>query len=200
VSEYDGKQVVGIDVHRHRSVIVRQTVAGEQLLGGEGQCARGAGASRACTSRSPTCSGFVAGCCWRTPRWIVRIGPGNSLCRVIEVFDFEIDTVGRQKPAPSPEGHTHSHRARHPPAPPARGDPHTMATQLGVLNPAQQLYRIPEAMQLLAMSRSVMYEQLRANRLRSVKQRRTRLIPVSAIREYVELLEKEAEVNHDQAA
>ena len=75
-----------------------------------------------------------------------------------------------------------------------------MATQLGVLNPAQQLYRIPEAMQLLAMSRSVMYEQLRANRLRSVKQGRTRLIPVSAIREYVELLEKEAEVNRDQAA
>jgi excisionase family DNA binding protein len=42
----------------------------------------------------------------------------------------------------------------------------------------QQLYRIPEAMQLLAMSRSVMYEQLRANRLRSVKQGRSRLIPV----------------------
>jgi len=31
VSEYDGKQFVGIDLHRHRSVIVRQTVAGEQL-------------------------------------------------------------------------------------------------------------------------------------------------------------------------
>jgi hypothetical protein len=31
MSGYDGKQFVGIDVHRHRSVIVRQTVAGEQL-------------------------------------------------------------------------------------------------------------------------------------------------------------------------
>ena len=31
MSEYDGKQFVGIDLHRHRSVIVRQTVAGEQL-------------------------------------------------------------------------------------------------------------------------------------------------------------------------
>src|SRR4030088_1831637 len=31
VSEYDGKQFVGIDLHRHRSVIVRQTVEGEQL-------------------------------------------------------------------------------------------------------------------------------------------------------------------------
>jgi hypothetical protein len=31
VSEYDGKQFVGIDLHRNRSVIVRQTVEGEQL-------------------------------------------------------------------------------------------------------------------------------------------------------------------------
>jgi transposase len=31
VSEYDGQQYVGIDLHRHRSVIVRQNAAGEQL-------------------------------------------------------------------------------------------------------------------------------------------------------------------------
>jgi len=31
VSEYDGKQFVGIDLHRHRSVIVRQDVEGNQL-------------------------------------------------------------------------------------------------------------------------------------------------------------------------
>lgn len=31
MSEYDGKQFVGIDLHRHRSVIVRQSEAGEQL-------------------------------------------------------------------------------------------------------------------------------------------------------------------------
>src|SRR4051812_18962150 len=30
-AEYDGKQVVGIDLHRHRSVIVRMTEAGERL-------------------------------------------------------------------------------------------------------------------------------------------------------------------------
>mgnify|MGYP005819263343 CR=1 FL=1 len=29
--EYDGKQFVGIDLHRQRSVIVRQTESGEQL-------------------------------------------------------------------------------------------------------------------------------------------------------------------------
>ncbi|GAF48264.1 hypothetical protein RW1_051_00280 [Rhodococcus wratislaviensis NBRC 100605] len=31
MSEYDGKQFVGIDLHRQRSVIVRQTDSGEQL-------------------------------------------------------------------------------------------------------------------------------------------------------------------------
>ena len=28
---YDGRQVVGIDLHRHRSVLVRMTGSGEQL-------------------------------------------------------------------------------------------------------------------------------------------------------------------------
>jgi excisionase family DNA binding protein len=54
------------------------------------------------------------------------------------------------------------------------------------------LYRIPEAMVLLGMSRTVIYEQIRAGRLRSVKQGRARLIPGSAIAEYVALLEREA--------
>ena len=31
MSEYDGTQFVGIDLHRQRSVIVRQTEAGEQF-------------------------------------------------------------------------------------------------------------------------------------------------------------------------
>ncbi|KFU82286.1 DNA binding domain-containing protein, excisionase family [Amycolatopsis lurida] len=75
-----------------------------------------------------------------------------------------------------------------------------MNVNLGELDPAKQLYRIPEAMHLLAMGRSVIYEQIRSNRLRSVKQGRARLIPVSAIRDYVALLEKEAEVMDDQAA
>jgi excisionase family DNA binding protein len=54
------------------------------------------------------------------------------------------------------------------------------------------LYRIPEAMRLLSMSRSVIYEQIRAGRLRSVRQGRTRLIPAAAIADYVALLETEA--------
>jgi excisionase family DNA binding protein len=56
-----------------------------------------------------------------------------------------------------------------------------------------QLYRIPDAMRLLSMSRSVIYEQLRAGRLRSVRQGRTRLIPATAIADYIALLEAEAE-------
>lgn len=59
----------------------------------------------------------------------------------------------------------------------------------------RQLYRIPDAILLLSMSRSMLYEQIRAGRLRSVTQGRTRLIPATAIREYVALLMSEAEVS-----
>lgn len=31
MDEYDGRQIVGIDLHRRRSVIVRMTPAGERL-------------------------------------------------------------------------------------------------------------------------------------------------------------------------
>lgn len=60
---------------------------------------------------------------------------------------------------------------------------------------AKKLYRIPEAMRLLSLSRSVIYNQIRAGRLRSVKEGSTRLIPADAIAEYVALLEAEAEAN-----
>lgn len=67
--------------------------------------------------------------------------------------------------------------------------------------PEKHLYRITEAMVLLSISRSAIYEQIRVGRLRSVKQGRTRLIPALAICEYVELLEQEAqEGNHAQTA
>lgn len=56
-----------------------------------------------------------------------------------------------------------------------------------------QLYKVSDTMRALSMSRTVVFELLRSGRLRSVKQGRTRLIPASAIREYVALLEKEAE-------
>lgn len=54
------------------------------------------------------------------------------------------------------------------------------------------LYRIPEAMRLLSLSRSVIYEQIRSGRLHTVKQGRTRLVPESSITDYVALLETES--------
>jgi excisionase family DNA binding protein len=56
----------------------------------------------------------------------------------------------------------------------------------------RQLYRITDAMVVLSMSRSAIYEQIRSGRLRSVTQGRSRLIPAAAIAEYIALLELEA--------
>jgi excisionase family DNA binding protein len=55
-----------------------------------------------------------------------------------------------------------------------------------------QLYRIPEAMRVLSLSRSVIYDLMRSGRLRSVRQGRARLIPATAIADYIALLEREA--------
>ena len=57
----------------------------------------------------------------------------------------------------------------------------------------RQLYRIPDVMEMLSLSRSVLYEQIRAGRLRTVTQGRTRLVPASAIADYVALLVREAD-------
>lgn len=56
----------------------------------------------------------------------------------------------------------------------------------------KQLYRVPEAMRLLSLSRTVIYELIRSGRLRSVTQGRARLIPATAIADYVALLESES--------
>jgi excisionase family DNA binding protein len=53
------------------------------------------------------------------------------------------------------------------------------------------LYRITEAMDVLSVSRSVIYQEMRAGRLRWVKRGRSRLISASAIADYVALLEHE---------
>jgi excisionase family DNA binding protein len=60
------------------------------------------------------------------------------------------------------------------------------------MKPDKQLYRVPEAMAVLSLSRSTIYELIRSGRLRSVTEGRSRLIPASAIAEYVILLESEA--------
>ena len=57
--------------------------------------------------------------------------------------------------------------------------------------PFRALYRIPEAMALLSMSRTVIYQEMRAGRLRYVRQGTDRRISHTAITEYVALLERE---------
>lgn len=54
------------------------------------------------------------------------------------------------------------------------------------------LFRVSEAAEVLSLSRSVVFDLMRMGRLRSVKEGRTRLIPLSALRDYVTLLEREA--------
>ncbi len=67
-------------------------------------------------------------------------------------------------------------------------------TPLTPPTPDVQLYRLPEVMRILSLSRSAVYEQLRSGRLRSVKQGRARLVPAAAVADYVALLQREAEV------
>lgn len=54
------------------------------------------------------------------------------------------------------------------------------------------LYRVPEVMAMLSLSRTVIYELIRSERLRTVRQGRARLIPAAAVAEYVALLERES--------
>jgi excisionase family DNA binding protein len=54
------------------------------------------------------------------------------------------------------------------------------------------LYRPIDAARLLNLSRSTIFDLMRTGRLRSVKEGRVRLIPASAIADYVALLEREA--------
>lgn len=69
----------------------------------------------------------------------------------------------------------------------------TMVARLEMHTVEVQLYKVSDVMQVLSMSRTVVFELLRSGRLRPVKQGRIRLIPTSAIRDYITLLEKEAE-------
>ena len=54
------------------------------------------------------------------------------------------------------------------------------------------LYRVRDVTALLNLSRTVVFDLIRTGRLRSVKEGRARLVPASAVREYLALLEREA--------
>lgn len=85
-------------------------------------------------------------------------------------------------------------------AEPAHTPPAAATAPISTPVPERHLYRVPEAMALLSMSRSVLYEQIRAGRLRTVTQGRTRLIPAIAIQQYIALLLNESEATYDQPA
>ena len=63
------------------------------------------------------------------------------------------------------------------------------------------LYSVPEAMALLNLSRTQIYELIRSRRLVTVTQGRRRLVPASSITQYVALLLCEADGDdHGRAA
>ena len=59
--------------------------------------------------------------------------------------------------------------------------------------PEPEFLRVSEAMTVLRLGRSKLYELIRSGRLATVKDGGTRLIPIDAIQEYKALLKKEAE-------
>ena len=61
------------------------------------------------------------------------------------------------------------------------------------VEPDVLLYRVWEASRILRISRTAVFDQIRRRRLRSVTEGRRRLIPATAVREYVALLEREAQ-------
>ena len=61
--------------------------------------------------------------------------------------------------------------------------------------PRRVLYRVEEAVVLLGLSRSQLYELIRSGRLQTVTEGRIRLIPAVAIDAYVSLLTIEAQAD-----
>jgi len=60
-------------------------------------------------------------------------------------------------------------------------------------SPSPVMYKIPEVMAMLRMSRHAVYAQIRRGRLRIVNEGRATFVTPAAITAYVELLEREAE-------
>jgi excisionase family DNA binding protein len=66
--------------------------------------------------------------------------------------------------------------------------------------PTRVLYDVQEAMALLNLSRTQVYELIRSRRLVTVTQGRRRLVPAASIAEYVALLLRESESGRGHAA
>jgi hypothetical protein len=65
--------------------------------------------------------------------------------------------------------------------------------------PEPVFYKIAEVVTMTRLSRSVIFEEIRAGRLASVTRGRSRLIPADAVRDYAELLKREAREEQDVA-
>jgi predicted DNA-binding transcriptional regulator AlpA len=59
--------------------------------------------------------------------------------------------------------------------------------------PEPVLYKIPEVMAMLRMSRGALYQEMSVGRLRKVKRGRSVFVTAAAIADYVALLERETE-------
>ncbi|MFC4906598.1 helix-turn-helix domain-containing protein [Actinomadura gamaensis] len=68
-----------------------------------------------------------------------------------------------------------------------------MATPMPDVPPEMRLYTVPDVMKMTGLSRSLIYRELRAGRLRSVRRGRSRRIPGTAVAEYIATLVQEAE-------
>jgi excisionase family DNA binding protein len=66
--------------------------------------------------------------------------------------------------------------------------------------PARLLYDVPETMALLSLSRTQLYELIRSRRLATVTVGRRRLVPATAIEEYVAELVRKAGGDGGRAA
>lgn len=69
----------------------------------------------------------------------------------------------------------------------------TMSTATMQPAPDPVLYKIPEVMAMLRMSRGAVYQELGKGRLRKVKRGRSVFVTAAAIEDYVSLLERETE-------
>ena len=88
--------------------------------------------------------------------------------------------------------------------PPANQRTMTVNQAQGLRNqsegPTRLLYDVPEAMTLLCLSRTQLYELIRTRRLLTVTVGRRRLVPATSITDYVALLLREAERRDGRAA
>jgi excisionase family DNA binding protein len=72
-------------------------------------------------------------------------------------------------------------------------DRHLSSVPTSPAVPAALLYKIPEVMTLLRLSKTQVFEEIRRGRIQAVKVGRARRVPAQSLTEYVALLIEEAQ-------